>query len=94
MEKLSHLYKNSFEEEKNAVLDKDSPEVDRPTLPAPLRAHEMDLRLTLDREHLENSSSKKSLKGAGGQSKCSYIEEEAFSSPMPFVPGLGWLLSM
>ena len=66
----------------------------RPTLPAPLRAHEMDQRLTLDREHLENSSSKKSLKGAGGQSKFSYIEVEAFSSPMQFGPGLGWLLSM
>ena len=89
MEKLSHLYKNSVEE-KNAVLDKDSGEVGRPTLPALLRAHEMDQRLTLDREHLENSSSKKSLKGAGGQSKCSYIEVEAFSSPRQFGPGLGW----
>ena len=66
----------------------------RPTLPAPQLEHEMDQRLTLDREHLENSSSKKSLKGAGGQSKCSYIEVEAFSSPMQFGPGLGWLLSM
>ena len=62
----------------------------RPTLPAPQLEHEMDQRLTLDREHLENSSSKKSLKGAGGQSKCSYIEVEAFSSPMQFVPGLDW----
>ena len=86
---MENLFKNSVEE-KNAVLDKDSGEVGRPTLPAPQLEHEMDQRLTLDREHLEKSSSKKSLKGAGGQSKCSYIEVIAFSSPRQFGPGLGW----